>query len=90
MGTPLNFLVFCWAIGVRLYLIGDSSIRYQLPESVMSAELLDVIRFHKQGLLYLLRAIEDGTMTIQDVYAAYELECKNKLPEHLQERIKNV
>jgi|688.fasta_scaffold936824_1 hypothetical protein len=74
MGTPLNFLVFCWSIGVRLYLVGESSIGYELPESVFSDELLDVVRHHKPALEYLLGAIEDGTTTREQIYSAYHLE----------------
>jgi hypothetical protein len=78
MGTALNFLVFCRSIGIRLYLVGDSSVGYEAPESVLSDELLDVMRHHKPALLYLLGALADGTTTIQDIQAAYDLECRRR------------
>ncbi len=77
MGTPLNFLVFCWSIGVRLSLDGES-IRYAAEDSKISDELLSVLRHHKPALLYLLGALADGTTTIQDIQAAYELECRRR------------
>jgi hypothetical protein len=73
MGTPLNFLVFCWSIGVRLSLDGES-IRYAAEDSKISGELLSVLRHHKPALVYLLGAIEDGTTTREQIYSAYHLE----------------
>ena len=73
MGTPLNFLVFCWSIGVRLSLDGES-IRYAAKDSIISDELLSVLRLHKPALVYLLGAIDDGTATREDIFAAYHLE----------------
>lgn len=80
MGTALNFLVFCRSIGVRLYLVGESSVGFEGPESVLSDELLDVMRHHKPALLYLLGAIADGTATTQDIRTAYELEQTRRIP----------
>ena len=73
MGTPLNFLVFCWSIGVRLSLDGES-IRYAAKDSIISDELLSVLKLHKPALVYLLGAIEDGTTTREQIYQAYERE----------------
>lgn len=73
MGTPLNFLVFCWSIGVRLSLDGES-IRYAAKDSIISDELLSVLKLHKPALVYLLGAIEDGTATREDIFAAYHAE----------------
>jgi hypothetical protein len=78
MGTALNFLVFCRSVGVRLYLAGESSVGFEADESVLSEELLDVMRHHKPALLYILGALQDGTATIQDFHNAYELECRTR------------
>jgi hypothetical protein len=73
MGTPLNFLVFCWSRGIRLSLDGKS-IRYAAKDSIISDELLSVLKLHKPALVYLLGAIEDGTATREQIYQAYERE----------------
>ncbi|XZE45159.1 hypothetical protein SH467x_000365 [Pirellulaceae bacterium SH467] len=69
----MNFLVFCWAIGVQLTADGES-IRFDADASKVSGELVDVIRHHKGALLYLLEAIEDGTTTREEVLRAYDIE----------------
>lgn len=79
MGTPLNFLVFCWSIGIRLHIAGES-IGYEANASQISDEFLTVLRYHKPDLLYLLGAIEDGTTTTQDIRTAYELEQNRRIP----------
>jgi hypothetical protein len=73
MGTPVNFLVFCWAIGVRLSVVGDS-VRYEAEAELVSDELIEVIRQHKEPLHYLLSGLADGTITENDIHAAYDLE----------------
>lgn len=77
MGTPLNFLVFCWAIGVWLSLDGEA-IRFDADAGKLSAELIEVIRHHKAGLVYILGAIEDGTTTREAVLDAYDTERKHR------------
>ncbi|XZE45982.1 hypothetical protein SH467x_001244 [Pirellulaceae bacterium SH467] len=69
----MNFLVFCWAIGVHLAADGDS-IRFDADASKVFGELVDVIRHHKAGLVYILGSLEDGTTTREEILRAYDIE----------------